>query len=64
MELERTHRERSQTVAGDGDAGGGNLEAKRSEIDRLLSAGDDLVKKALSSDSAAFVEASRQRGGE
>ena len=64
MELERTHRERPQSMAGEGDTGGGNLQAVRSDIDRLLSAGDDLVKKALSSDSAAFVEASRQRGGE
>lgn len=51
-------------MAGDGDPAGGNLNAIRGDMERLLSAGDDLIKKALSSDSAAFVEASRQRGGE
>lgn len=64
MERERQHRERPQAMAGEGDPSGASLNATRNEMDRLLAAGDDLLKKALSSDSAAFVESSRQPGGQ
>jgi hypothetical protein len=64
MERERPICERPAAIPGDGEPEGGNLSSIRGEMERLLSAGDELVRKALSSDSAAFVEASRQRGGE
>jgi hypothetical protein len=64
MERERPQRERPQATGGDGEPAGGNLDSIRSDMERLLAAGDELVKKALSGDSAAFLEASRQRGGQ
>lgn len=55
-----------------GDPGSGNtpnspgaLPEFRSAADRLLAAGDDAIRRALSSgNSTAFLEASRQQGGQ
>ena len=44
--------------------GGGGLSNLRREGQDFLSAGEDAVNRALSADSAAFLNASRQEGGE
>lgn len=51
---------------GDG-SGGGNpaaLKAKKKDLGSLLAAGDNAIKKALSGNSQAFLEANRQQGGQ
>lgn len=48
---------------GDGPDGDG-LDAIRSAGERLLRAGDDAIRRALSGDSLAFLAANRQSGGE
>ncbi len=45
-------------------SGGGGLGDLRREGQDFLSAGEDAVNRALSADSAAFLNASRQEGGE
>lgn len=49
------------------DDGGSDalLQQSRSDGDRLLAAGDEAIRRALSDvDSEAFLRASRQQGGE
>lgn len=41
-----------------------NLEEVRADADRMLAAGDDAIARALSQDSASFLRANRQRGGQ
>jgi len=48
-----------------GSGSGDNLGNIRERADRFLEAGDDAINRALaSSDSEAFLRASRQQGGE
>jgi hypothetical protein len=49
---------------GTGDPAGQDLAAARQAMDELLCAGDAAIKAALSSDSAAFLAANQQRGGQ
>ena len=58
--------EQPRRVNGDGDpAADGPLDQARSEGDRLLSAGDEAIQRALAgSNSEEFLRASRQQGGE
>lgn len=49
------------TATGDG---GNNLEQQRQAAERFLSASDDAIANALSGDSAAYLSATRQSGGE
>lgn len=41
-----------------------NLDELRADAERMLAAGDDAIARALSQDSAAFLRANRQRGGQ
>ena len=43
---------------------GGSLKKSRQKAKDLLAVGDDAIKKALSSDSEAFLASNRQQGGE
>lgn len=48
----------------DGPVGGNPLAGARGEIEALLQAGDEAIQRALSGDSAAFLRATRQEGGQ
>ena len=48
----------------DGGAGEGNLGEMRGEAHRLMSEGADAIRRALSSNSQAFLHAVRQHGGQ
>ena len=50
------------TGAATGD--GATLRAVRQRADDLLAAGDEAIRRALSSDSEAFLRANRQEGGQ
>jgi len=54
----------SPQPAGPVDPNGQDLEAARRAMDELLCAGDAAIKAALSSDSAAFLAANKQQGGQ
>ena len=58
--------ERPDSTAGTGADGGGGpaLRAVRQKADDLLAAGDEAIRRALSSDSEAFLRANRQEGGQ
>ena len=63
--LQHVGEEHHVTVNGEGGPSSGSLQEQRSEADRLLAAGDEAIRRALSSaDSQAFLNASRQQGGE
>jgi hypothetical protein len=47
----------------DEDDGAGLRDIRR-EADALLAAGDEAIRRALSSDSEAFLRANRQEGGQ
>jgi len=47
-----------------GDGHGGNLSELRAAAEQLLAAGADAINRTLSSDSEAYLAASRQEGGE
>jgi hypothetical protein len=63
--LER-HDDQSRLSAGNTPPGPGEeLDGLRSEANRLLDAGDDAIRSALSAgNSQAFLRASRQQGGQ
>ena len=42
----------------------GELTQKRREVDDLLRAGDDIINRVISGDSAAFLAAGQQQGGQ
>ena len=47
-----------------GEPGSDNLAAAGDSMTRLLAAGDAAIERALSTDSAAFLRANRQHGGQ
>jgi len=47
-----------------GTAGEADLDATRQAVERLLTAGDAAINRALSGDSERFLAANRQQGGE
>jgi len=58
---ERRHDERERTPRPAGPSGQGDL---REHGERLLALGADAIERALSEDSAAFLAANRQEGGQ
>jgi hypothetical protein len=48
----------------DDPVGGDPLNGARVEIEALLQAGDEAINRALSGDSAAFLRATKQEGGQ
>ncbi len=61
-ERERQHEQRQQPAGG--TPGSDNLGAIGDMVERLLTAGDAAIERALSSDSDAFLRANRQQGGQ
>lgn len=58
-------RERPERALSGGDAAGGDgLDGARANAERLLRAADDAIARALSGDSARYLEATRQSGGQ
>ncbi len=47
-----------------GEPGSDDLAAAQEEMNKLLAAGDAAINAALSNDSAAFLNATVQRGGQ
>ncbi len=45
-------------------AGGGNLAQRRQQAAAFYAAADEAINKAVSGDSARFVQAARQEGGQ
>lgn len=45
-------------------AGGEGLTGRRREVEELLRAGDDIINRVISGDSAAFLAAGQQQGGQ
>ena len=60
----REHDDRISPPQSGGDDGGDHLEAIRGAAQGLLAAGDRAIEQALSRDSAAYLWANRQRGGQ
>lgn len=60
---DETQQQRTPSAPGNDGAGDG-LDATRSNAELLLQSADDIIARALSSDSERFLEASRQSGGE
>ena len=61
--LDDDSREEAQNP-GPGEPAGGNLERLRKDAEDHLSAGDEAIKRAISGDSTAFLNAARQVGGQ
>jgi len=63
-------KERESTGGGPGGGGSGklpgrgNLDKFKKDAERLASAGDDALDRAMSGDSEAFLRANKQQGGE
>jgi hypothetical protein len=60
----RPHEPREPLQARSDTAEGSDLDAARTEADRLLAAADDAIERALSADSQTFLRAIRQQGGQ
>jgi len=63
MDLRERHRD-DGSQPGATPAGGDNLNDLRDDANRFLDAGDSAIARALSRNSAAFLTANRQRGGQ
>ncbi len=61
---ERHHPEPAPDGLPDDDGIGGGLERAREAGEDFLAAGDEAIRRALSSDSEAFLRSTRQRGGQ
>jgi hypothetical protein len=62
-EKQRTHEPIPHNSAS-GDPGSDDLAATQKQMNALLAAGDAAISAALSKDSAAFLAATHQRGGQ
>jgi hypothetical protein len=63
--LHRFNDEQTRPGGSDGGIGSGNLAQLRADGDRLLAAGDEAIRRALSgNNSEDFLRASRQQGGQ
>lgn len=62
----RRHNDNSDPSCEQGpeEAGNEGLTRQRREVDDLLRAGDDIINRVLSGDSAAFLAAGQQQGGQ
>jgi len=60
-ERDREGRETPPAAGGGGTSNQGNI---RDEAERLLAVSGDVIERALSQDSASFLAANRQEGGE
>ena len=62
-EHEKHHDEKPRNT-GSGDPGDDGLAAAQQKMHELFAAGDAAINAALSGDSAAFLAANQQRGGQ
>ncbi len=62
----KRHRDESDPSCEQGPEGSSEegLTRKRREVDDLLRAGDDIINRVVSGDSAAFLAAGQQQGGQ
>jgi len=62
----RRHHDNSDPSCEQGpeDSGSENLTRQRREVDDLLRAGDDIINRVISGDSASFLAAGQQQGGQ
>ena len=60
---QKTHDPIAQSTT-PGEPGGDDLAAAQAQLGSLLAAGDAAISAALSKDSAAFLSATQQRGGQ
>jgi hypothetical protein len=61
---ERLNHPQAMPTAPDAGGDGGHLENLRREGNDFLAAGDEAIRKAMSGDSARFLESNRQQGGQ
>jgi hypothetical protein len=61
-ERQKTNDSMLQSAAG--EPGGDGLAAAQQQMNELLAAGDAAINAALSTDSAAFLASTQQRGGQ
>jgi len=64
MNEKQKHHEDIPGNAGDGIPGAENLSEAEQKMNALYDAGDAAIQAALSSDSAAFLHAAQQHGGQ
>lgn len=65
MRFLRRHAENPEEHAGDNGESDGALTQTRAEVDRLLTAGDEAIRRALAGgNSEAFIRSARQQGGQ
>lgn len=65
MEFRERHNEENDPHAGSPNADpGGGLNQMRQTAQHLFQAADDAIARALAGDSQAFLDATRQEGGE
>ena len=66
MQLRERHSEPVERLHGapSGNPSGGDLEAVRQAGEELYQAGDEVINQAMSRDSLAFLQATRQEGGQ
>jgi len=63
--LQRLNDQPQGNGSGDDDAGADErLQQARSQGDRLLAAGDEAIRRALSGNSENFLRSGRQQGGQ
>lgn len=63
--LQRVHDQQFNPGSGDSNQDGGDqIQQAREQADRLLAAGDDAIRRALSGNSESFLRSSRQLGGQ
>jgi hypothetical protein len=63
MKERERHHDESERPA-DAAAGGAPNPDLRQQVERLLAAGNDIIDRALSDDSEAFLDGNRQEGGQ
>ena len=63
--LQKVNTQQHNSGSGDANPGTGDqIQQAREQADRLLAAGDDAIRRALSGNSENFLRSSRQLGGE
>jgi hypothetical protein len=63
--LQRTSEQQQVQAGGSSDPGTGDtLQQAREQGDRLLAAGDEAIRRALSGNSESFLRSGRQQGGQ
>jgi hypothetical protein len=64
MKQHERHHDEAPRTGGSGEPGGDSLAAAQQKMNELFAAGDAVINAALSGNSAAFLAANQQRGGQ